>query len=61
MEDPNWEYDAVSVVGNAEVTRAFVMHDQGWEFMQAWTSRTSGDWLFFRRRKSMDEIDLNSL
>jgi hypothetical protein len=25
MEDPDWEYDAVSVVGNAEVVQAFAM------------------------------------
>ena len=61
MEDPNWEYDAVSVVGNAEVAKAFEMHAMGWEFVQAWTSKSSGDWLFFRRRRPSEEIDLNSL
>ena len=42
MQDPNFEYDAVSVVGNAEVMKAFAMHANGWEFMQAWSSHTSG-------------------
>ena len=61
MEDPNWEYDAVSVVGNDEVVRAFAMHADGWEFMQAWSSRSGGDWLFFRRPRSTEELDLNVL
>ena len=61
MEDPNWEYDAVSVVGNAEVARAFANHAKGWEFMQAWSSHTSGDWLIFRRPRQAEAIDLNSL
>jgi len=61
MQDPNWEYDAVSVVGNAEVAKAFVMHANGWEFMQAWTSHASGDWLFFRRPKAEDPDDIRPL
>ncbi|MEO8359288.1 MAG: hypothetical protein ABI672_04600 [Vicinamibacteria bacterium] len=61
MEDPNYEYDAVSVVGNAEVTKAFAMHAKGWEFMQAWTSHSSGDWLFFRRARASEAIDLQTL
>ncbi|MBK5256641.1 MAG: hypothetical protein JJE39_11455 [Vicinamibacteria bacterium] len=61
MQDPNWEYDAVSVVGNAEVVKAFERHAEGWEFMQAWTSQSSGDWLFFRRSRSAEEVDLQSL
>jgi len=61
MEDKSWEYDAVSVVGNAEVAKAFAMHGEGWEFMQAWTSHSSGDWLFFRRLRSSEPIDLQSL
>lgn len=61
MEDSSWEYDAVSVVGNDEVAKAFAMHAEGWEFMQAWSSTTSGDWLFFRRPRSTEELDLNVL
>lgn len=62
MQDPIWEYDAVSVVGGAEIARAFAMHGSGWEFMQAWTSQSSGDWLFFRRRKPVTEaIDIRTL
>jgi hypothetical protein len=61
MEDPSWEYDAVSVVGNDEVAKAFLRHSDGWEFMQAWTSATSGDWLFFRRPRSGEELDLDEL
>ena len=61
MEDPNWEYDAVSVVGNAEVVKAFAMHAKDWEFLQAWTSHSSGDWLFFRRPRTSEAIDLKSL
>ncbi len=61
MEDPNWEYDAVSVVGNAEVAKAFAMHAQGWEFIQAWTSHSSGDWLFFRRPRPAEPIDIRNL
>lgn len=61
MEDPNWEYDAVSVVGNAEVAKAFAMHAEGWEFIQAWTSHSSGDWLFFRRPRRGEPLDIRSL
>ena len=61
MEDPNYEYDAVSVVGNAEITRAFAMHASGWEFMQAWSSHTSGDWLIFRRPRGGEAFDLRTL
>ena len=61
MEDPNSEYDAVSVVGNAEVVKAFVMHANGWEFMQAWSSHSGGDWLFFRRPRTAEPIDLQTL
>ena len=52
---------AVSVVGSEEIAKAFAMHADGWEFMQAWTSRSSGDWLFFRRPRSSEAIDLQSL
>lgn len=61
MEDPNWEYDAVSVVGSTEIAKAFTMHANGWEFMQAWTSHSSGDWLFFRRPKPAEPLDIRSL
>ena len=61
MQDPDWEYDAVSVVGNAEVAKAFVMHASGWEFLQAWSSQTSGDWLFFRRPRTAEALDLHTL
>jgi hypothetical protein len=61
MEDPQWEYDAVSVVGNVEVAKAFAMHARGWEFMQAWTSRSSGDWLFFRRPRQTEPLDVKEL
>jgi len=61
MQDPNWEYDAVSVVGTAEISKAFANHAKGWEFMQAWSSHTSGDWLFFRRPRQAEAIDLNTL
>jgi hypothetical protein len=61
MQDANWEYDAVSVVGNSEVKKAFAMHAHGWEFMQAWTSHQSGDWLFFRRQRVTEPIDIRTL
>ena len=44
-----------------EVAKAFAMHAEGWEFIQAWTSHSSGDWLFFRRPKTDEPIDIRSL
>ena len=61
MQEPNYEYDAVSVVGSNEIAKAFAMHANGWEFMQAWSSHTSGDWLFFRRARGNEAFDLKSL
>ena len=47
--------------GKSEVAKAFAMHAQGWEFIQAWTSHSSGDWLFFRRPRPAEPIDLKTL
>jgi len=37
------------------------MHANGWEFIQAWTSHSSGDWLFFRRPKADEPDDIRPL
>ena len=54
------QLDAFLRAGVARV-QAFAMHAEGWEFMQAWTSHSSGDWLFFRRPRNNEAIDIRTL